>query len=122
MDSSDRALEVKSKHKKKKKRRHDSDIEAEQRFKYQDFAQCSPDAARSHGTDNSCMVRQNGKRHYDDSKDAKHDNGCSPEKRRRIDYSDDDVGDRLASCHTSPMEATNGAVQYRLNRYTAVSF
>ncbi|XP_071761195.1 ubiquitin carboxyl-terminal hydrolase 42 [Centroberyx gerrardi] len=120
VDSSDRAVEGKtSKHKKKKKkrRRHDSDSEADQSFEGRRSAQRSPIAARSHRADSS-EEQESRKRRYCDNKDAKHNSGCSPEKRQRT-YSADDNGDhQLASCHTSSMAATNGATHRHLNGHT----
>ncbi|KAM7381919.1 hypothetical protein PAMA_012669 [Pampus argenteus] len=89
----DRAVETKKK-KKKKKRQRDSD--AEQR---------SPRAAQSNKA-RSSEERESRKRRYYDIKNA-----CSPEKRRRTDYSDGS-----ASLHTSP--TTNGSTHRHLNGYS----
>ncbi|XP_039990832.1 ubiquitin carboxyl-terminal hydrolase 42 isoform X2 [Xiphias gladius] len=99
---SDRATEMK---KKKKKNRRERDSEAEQH---------SPGAAQSH-KNRSSEERESRKRCYYDVKDAKHDNGFSPEKRRRTCYSDGSSDHLPLSHHTSP---TNGSAHRHLNGYT----
>ncbi|XP_031147109.1 ubiquitin carboxyl-terminal hydrolase 42 isoform X2 [Sander lucioperca] len=96
---SDRAAETK---KKKKKKRRQRDSEAEQR---------SPGAARSH-RNRSSEEMESRKRRYHDVKDAKHDNGFSPEKRRRTDYTDGSSDHLLPSIHPSH---TNGSTHHHLN-------
>ncbi|XP_073346088.1 uncharacterized protein usp42 isoform X2 [Pagrus major] len=98
---SDRATETK----KKKKKRRQRDSEAEQH---------SSGEARSH-KNRSSEERESRKRRYYDSKDTKHDNGFSPEKRRRTEYADGRGDHVLPSNHTSP---TNGSTHRHLNGYT----
>ncbi|XP_045925330.1 ubiquitin carboxyl-terminal hydrolase 42 isoform X3 [Micropterus dolomieu] len=100
---SDRATETK----KKKKKRRQRDNEAEQH---------SPRAARKNG---SSEEKESRKRHYNDIKDTKHDNGLSPEKRRRTDYADGSSDRLLPSRHTSP---TNGSTHRHVNGYTGNSY
>lgn len=97
---SDRATETKKK-KKKKKRQRDGAAE-----------QHSPGATQSHKA-RSSEERESRKRRYYDVKNAKHDNACSPEKRRRTDYTDDHL---IPSQHTSP--TANGSAHRHLNGYT----
>ncbi|XP_065805520.1 ubiquitin carboxyl-terminal hydrolase 42 [Labrus bergylta] len=104
---SDRAAETKKK-KKKKKRQRDSEEEE----------QHSPGATRSH-KNRSSEERGSRKRHYNDNKNSKHDNGLSPEKRRRTDYTDDSSDQQLPSHHTSP---TNDSCHRRLNGFTGNGF
>lgn len=100
---SDRAAEAKKK--RKKKRRHrDSDPE-----------QHSPDAARSH-RNRSSEERESRKRHYADVQDSKHEDGHSPEKRRRTDCTEGG-GHLLPSHHTAP---TNGSSYGHLNGHTGI--
>lgn len=98
---SDRAIETKKKKKKKRQR----DNEAEQH---------SPGAARSH-KNRSSEERESRKRRYNDIKDAKYDNGYSPEKRRRTDSTDGRNDHLLPSNHTSP---ANGSTHRHLNGHT----
>ncbi|XP_036937557.1 ubiquitin carboxyl-terminal hydrolase 42 [Acanthopagrus latus] len=95
---SDRATETK----KKKKKRRQRDSEAEQH---------SSGDARSH-KNRSSEEKESRKRRYYDSKDTKHDNGFSPEKRRRAEYADGRGDHVLPSNHTSP---TNGSTHRHLN-------
>lgn len=99
---SDRATETKKK-KKKKKRQRESEAE-----------QHSPGAARSH-KNRSSEERESRKRRYHDIKDGKHDNGFSPEKRRRTDCTEGSSDHLVPSRHTSP---TNGSTHGHLNGYT----
>ncbi|XP_018527978.1 ubiquitin carboxyl-terminal hydrolase 42 isoform X3 [Lates calcarifer] len=99
---SDRAAEIK---KKKKKKRRQRDSEAEQH---------SPGAAHDH-KNRSSEERESRKRRHHDTKDAKHDNGLSPEKRRRVDDADGSSNHLPPSHHTSP---TNGSTHRHLNGYT----
>lgn len=98
---SDRATDTK----KKKKKRRQRDSEAEQH---------SPGAARSH-KNRSSEERESRKRRYHDIKDAKHDNGFSPEKRRRTDYVDGSSDHLLPAQRTSP---TNSSTHRHLNSYS----
>ncbi|XP_053197174.1 ubiquitin carboxyl-terminal hydrolase 42 [Scomber japonicus] len=93
---SDRATEAKKK-KKKKKRQH------------------SPSTAQSHKA-RSSEERESRKRRYYDTKNSKHDDACSPEKRRRTDYTDSNGDHLISSQHTSPTE--NGSNHRHLNGYT----
>lgn len=102
---SDRAAETK---KKKKKKRRQRDSEAEQR---------SPGAARSH-RNRSSEEMESRKRRYHDVKDAKHDNGFSPEKRRRTDYTDGSSDHLLPSIHPSH---TNGSTHHHLNGHKGIT-
>lgn len=104
MDS-DRAAETKKK--KKKKRQRDSAAE-----------QHSPGAARSHKA-RSSEERESRKRRYYDIKSAKHDNACSPEKRRRTDYTDGSSDHLLPSQHASP--TANGPTHSHLNGFTGIT-
>ncbi|XP_047465111.1 ubiquitin carboxyl-terminal hydrolase 42 [Mugil cephalus] len=99
---SDRTTETKKK-KKKKRRHHDSDPELH-----------SPSAARSH-RNRSSEERERRKRRYSDFKDSKHENGFSPEKRRRTDTADVSSDHPTRSHHTPP---TNGSAYHQLNGYT----
>lgn len=101
---SDRATETK----KKKKKRRQRDSEAEQH---------SSGDARSH-KNRSSEEKESRKRRYYDSKDTKHDNGFSPEKRRRAEYADGRGDHVLPSNHTSP---TNGSTHRHLNGHIGMT-
>ncbi|XP_042364195.1 ubiquitin carboxyl-terminal hydrolase 42 isoform X3 [Plectropomus leopardus] len=100
MDS-DRAAETKKK-KKKKRRQRDSEVE-----------QHSPGATRSH-KNRSSEERESRKRRYYDTKD----DGYSPEKRRRTDYTDGSSYHQLSSNHTL---ATNGSAHRHLNGHIGMT-
>lgn len=88
--------------KKKKKRRRQRDSEAEQH---------SPRSYKNRSSEE----RESHKRHYDDYKNSKHDDGYSPEKRRRIDHMGDNGDHQLPSHHALP---TNDTSPHRLNGFT----
>ncbi|XP_061765066.1 ubiquitin carboxyl-terminal hydrolase 42 isoform X2 [Nerophis ophidion] len=92
---SDRAYELK---KKKKKRRHQSS---------------------QHSPDYRSEERENRKRRHSDTTNTRgDDNGCSPEKCRRIDYADANRGHLVPSHSTSPAAAAQGPSHSHLNGYT----
>ncbi|XP_035002656.1 ubiquitin carboxyl-terminal hydrolase 42 isoform X1 [Hippoglossus stenolepis] len=99
---SDRIAEIK---KKKKKNRRQRDGEAKQQ---------SPGAAPRH-KNRSSEERESCKRSYYDTKDATHNYGFLPEKRRRIDYADPRI-DHLPP--PQPISATNGSTHRHLNGHT----
>lgn len=101
---SDQATETKKK--KKKRRQRDSDAE-----------QHSSGEARSH-KNRSSEERESRKRRYYDNKDTKHDNGFSPEKRRRTEYADGRGDHVLPSNHTLP---TNGLTHRHLNGHIGMT-
>lgn len=97
---SDRANETK----KKKKKRRQRDSEAEHH---------SSGASQSH-KNRSSEERESRKRRYYDTKDTKHDNGFSLEKRRRTDYTDGSGDHLMLSVHTSPKNISS---HHHLNGY-----
>ncbi|XP_026170667.1 ubiquitin carboxyl-terminal hydrolase 42 isoform X2 [Mastacembelus armatus] len=102
---SDRVTEIKKK--KKKKRQRDSEAE-----------QHSPGTSQSHKNRRS-EERESLKRCYYDNKDAKHDDGFLPEKRRRTDYSDSSSDHQHPPYHTSPR---NGSTHHHLNGYAGSGY
>ncbi|XP_040922713.1 ubiquitin carboxyl-terminal hydrolase 42 [Toxotes jaculatrix] len=113
-DSSEPRHSKKHKKSKKKKKSKDKD---RYRERGDGSEQRSPESAQSH-KNKSSEERESRKRRNHDIKDAKHDNGCSPEKRRRTGYPDRSSDHLPASQHASP---TNGSTHHHLNGYTGIT-
>ncbi|XP_056153769.1 ubiquitin carboxyl-terminal hydrolase 42 isoform X2 [Lampris incognitus] len=104
VDSSEQGKHKKKK--KKRKRRHESNSDAEQSCGGRRSVQSPPVTEHGYRACGS-QERDRRKRRFHNSDDNKRDIGCSPEKRRRTEHTDDASDRQFASRGASPASTTN---------------